>query len=249
VPYWRNRQPIQWNVVIKSAMALAERQFSFSRLRRFRDNGLSKSKAGDDYCALAAHERGETISPERFACIIGEVETALVNLSHMSDLLTYIEGRQAYFTELPISMEYNRAKINGRIDLMFFRGFGQPTVLDWKCYESLAGSDAHLQTALYAWLLCRHPKWNVPMPENVELIEARLGSEPSFVRHRFDAAKFVELEDRIFRSVEEIRALCGEGTYAAQDLADYSFAENPNSCSYCPFRRICQEARPCLTMF
>jgi PD-(D/E)XK nuclease superfamily protein len=191
VPYWQNRQPIEWDAVIKSAKELAERQFSFSSLQRFREYGLSKSKAGDDYCALTAHDRGETIPSEHLAGTIQEIETALVNLSQMSDLLKYIEARRAYFTELAISVDYHGARINGQIDLMFFRGFGQPTVIDWKCYESVAGSDAHLQTALYAWLLCRHPKWNVPLPENVELIEVRLSREPAFIRHRFDATRFV----------------------------------------------------------
>jgi hypothetical protein len=248
VPYWQSRQPIDWDVVIKSAKTLAERQFSFSSLGRFRENGLSKSKAGDDYCALSAHDCGESIPAESLSGTIQQIETALVNLSQMRELLKSIEGRKAYFTELPVSVDYHGAKINGQIDLMFFRGFGEPTVIDWKCYESVAGSDAHLQTALYAWLLCRHSKWNVSRPENVELIEVRLSRDPSFIRHRFDSTRFFELEDHIFKSVEEIRALCGEASYADQDLADYSFTENPNSCAYCPFRRLCQEAGTCPIM-
>lgn len=242
VSCWQTRQPVDWTAAIANATDLARRQFTFSSLRRFRENGVSKSAAGDDYCALTGHDREEGVPKEVLERTLHEIETALRNLSMMRDLLRYIEGRKTYFSELPVSVEYNGARINGRIDLMFFRGFGQPTIIDWKAYESVAGSDAHLQTALYAWLLCRHPKWNVPAPEQVELIEVRLGREASSIRHRFDASRFRELEDRIFRSVEEIRALCGDGSYATQDLADYAFTENPNSCAYCPFRRLCQEA-------
>jgi len=248
VPFWQNRQPVDWNAAIANAKVLAQRQFAFSSLRRFRESGLSKSAAGDDYCALVAHKQEERIPQEVLERTLQEIETALRNLAAMGDLLKYIEGRKTYFTELPVSVEYHGAKINGQIDLMFFRGFGQPTIIDWKAYESVAGSDAQLQTALYAWLLCRHPKWNVPAPEQVELIEVRLGREASSIRHRFDATRFVELEDRIFRSVEEIRSLCGDGVYASEDLADYSFTENPNSCAYCPFRRLCQEAGACPIM-
>ena len=248
VPYWKNRQAINWEYVIANTRALAQRQFAFSSAKRFRERGLSKSQAGDDYCALMPHEQDKIVTPEQFATTLSEIETALLSLSRMEALLNDFEHRPTYFTELPISVDFHGARINGVIDLMFFRGFGQPTVVDWKCYESATSSDAHLQTALYAWLLCRHPKWNVSEAENVELIEVRLGGEPGFIRHRFDDTKFVELEDRIFQSLEEIRALCSDASYASQDLADYSFTENPNSCVFCPFRRLCQEAGSCLIM-
>jgi PD-(D/E)XK nuclease superfamily len=249
VPYWKSRQPVDWNAVIQNAKALAARQFAFSSSRRFRENGLSKSKAGDDYCALQPHENGQVVSAESLNAVTGAIEGSLTKLSQMSDLLKYIEGRPTYFTELAMSVNYNEARINGQIDLMFFRGFGQPTIIDWKCYESVGGSDADLQTALYAWLLCKHPKWNVASPENVELVEVRLGREPMAIHHRPDASKFIDLEDRIFRSVEEIRSLCGDAVYTDQILSDFAFTENPNSCAYCPFRTLCQETEVCSTMF
>jgi hypothetical protein len=246
VPYLENRAAIDWDHIVREAQALAQRQYAFSSARRYRETGLTKSKAGDDYCALAFHEQPNGTTDAQVQDVIEGIETALRNLSRMDSLLKVIQGRQKYFCELPVPINYHGANITGQIDLMYFRGYNQPTIIDWKCYDSISGGDANLQTALYAWLLCKSPKWSVTDPESVELIEVRLGRDPGVVRHGFNAARFEELEDRIFQSVEEIRALCNEGSYAEQDLADYAFANNPNSCAYCTFRKPCQEAGSCL---
>lgn len=246
VPCWQMRKAIDWDDVVCQAQQLAERQYSFSKARRYRD-GISKTKAGDDYCALVFHEQPDGTTEEHVRESIAGVETALRNLSRMDDLLKHIQGRNKYLCEVPVPVTYHGVNITGQIDLMFFRGYGQPTIIDWKCYDSVSGSDANLQTALYAWLLCKNAKWAVTNPESVELMEVRLGTDPGVIRHVFNARRFEELEDRIFQSVEEIRALCGGGAYKDQDLADYAFANNPNSCAFCAFRKLCQEAGSCLT--
>ena len=246
VPCWENRRAVDWDAVAREGRAIAERQFAFSKARRYRENGLSKTKAGDDYCALVIHDQPSSTTEEDVLSAIDGVEVAIRNLSGMSEFLKHAQGRPKYFCELPVAVTYHGANITGYIDLMFFRGYNQPTIVDWKCYDSASGSDAHMQTALYAWLLCRSSQWSISTPESVELMEVRLGREPGVIRHTFSAEQFQELEDRIFQSVEEIRALCGDGLYAGQDLADYAFAQNSNSCAYCSFRKLCQEAGSCL---
>lgn len=246
VPCLQNRTTIDWERIIQEAKALARRQYSFSKARRFREDGISKSKVGDIYCALHFHDQPAGTTDDDVRATVAGAETALRNLSQMHDLLKEIQGRPKYFCELSVPVRYNDANIRGQIDLMYFRGYNLPTIIDWKCYDSTSGSDANLQTALYAWLLCKSPNWAITDPASIELIEVRLGRDPGVVRHTFNTARFEELEDRIFQSVEEIRALCKNGIYAEQDLADYAFANNPNSCAYCAFRKLCQEAEPCL---
>ena len=60
--------------------------------------------------------------------------------------------------------------------------------------------------------------WGVERPEDVDLFEVQLLT-PALVRHRCDADTVVELEDRIYRDLEEIRALCGSGRYVDLDAA------------------------------
>lgn len=246
VPHWQNRTPINWDLAVSQARALAERQYEFSKAHRYRDSKLSKSRVGDEYCALSFHERPDGTTEEQVWETIAGIETAIRNLSEMHDLLKYIQGRNKYFCELPVPVSYHGVNITGQIDLMFFRGYNLPTIIDWKCYDSISGSDAGIQTALYAWLLCKNPKWSITAPETVELVEVRLGREPAAIHHSFTSAHFVELEDRIFQSVEEIRSLCGDASFATSNLADLEFANNPNSCAFCTFRKLCQEAEPCL---
>src|SRR5437762_4734271 len=132
VPCFENHTTIDWDSVIKEAQRMAGRQYSFSEARNYRDLQISKSKIGNEYCALAKHESGEGVTAAELERTFAEIETAFRNLARMKDFLKYVQNRPKYWAELPVSVEYNGARINGQIDLMFFRGYGQPTIIDWK---------------------------------------------------------------------------------------------------------------------
>ena len=77
--------------------------------------------------------------------------------------------------------------------------------------------------------------------EDVELLEIQLLT-PAVFTHKCDGGGGVKLENRIDRSIDEIRSLCGEGNYKTLDRADFSLAPNPNTCFFCPFRKLCVES-------
>ena len=56
VPSLEARQAVPWERVIEEVRKLGARQFAFSEKRRFRETGMSKSKAKEEYCALFGHE-------------------------------------------------------------------------------------------------------------------------------------------------------------------------------------------------
>lgn len=89
---------------------------------------------------------------------------------------------------------------------MFFREFGQPTIVDWKVSESRGGRDADLQTGLYAWAMCEHPKWPVSDPEDCEFVEVQWLTN-DVIGHRVNAAMFDRIENRIDRSLDMIQSL------------------------------------------
>lgn len=211
----------------------------FNRPRRYREEGVSKAKCGDDYCALAGHETEDGVSEAQFQGVLENIETCIRNLSEMQELLDEIRGRNRYWQELVVRVNYDLARIEARIDLLFFREYGKPTILDWKVSESLGGSDADLQTALYAWALCRHPTWGVTRAEDCQLLEVQLLTQ-TVVRHRATEEIFDRLENRIYRSVNMIQSLRVGKKYDLLDLEDYDFATNPNNCRFCPQRRLCQ---------
>jgi hypothetical protein len=186
------------------------------------------------------HKEGQHADPAEVDAILESVRQAIDNLAEMDSLWRHVRGRGKYFCEVPIIVSYEGVRIEIKPDLMFFRSYGKPTIIDWKVYEDASGSDARLQEALYAWVLCRHEKWKVARPEDVELIEVQLLAN-SVVRHALSDAAFDELEDKIYRSVHEITALTEGKEYAEQELSDFGYAQSQNSCTFCAFRKPCLE--------
>src|SRR6266566_1580075 len=180
---------VDWHQVIQQTIALAGRQFVFSTQRRYQEAGMSKTRAGDDYCALRGHETDEGVATADFDAVVDAVRQSLTNLSEMAELWAEVRGHGKYWPELGVRVNYDAAHIEAHIDLLFFRAYGKPTIIDWKISESIGGGDADLQTALYAWALCQHPKWSVTRAEDCELLEVQLLSK-TVLRHRADSTVF-----------------------------------------------------------
>ncbi len=201
---------VDWDNAIAETITTAKQQLAFSAAKRYRASGVTKSGAGQAHCALLPHERGEAIPQAALEEVFDSIERCFRNLSAMDELWAELENCGRMWAELPVRVNYEGAALEARLDLLFFRGRDKATIIDWKAYESQAGSDAHLQTALYGWSLCRHPKWPIHSAEDVELLEVQLlGGE--LIRHRSTQEVFEKLEDRVYRSICELRALCGEG--------------------------------------
>jgi PD-(D/E)XK nuclease superfamily len=240
IPGWERGEDVDWSAVTEDAVSMAARQFEFSAGRRYREEGVSKSAFPGEYCALAVHELGDEVDPSEIETVHNEIRTAFANLSEMDELLSHVAGRNRYWAELPLTVKFDGVNIQARVDLLFFRSFGEPTIVEWKTYDGIADGDAHLQTALYAWLLCRHERWRVNNPAAVERIEVQL-LRGEVHRHRPVEDDFAELEDRLYQNIDEIRSLCGDHRYDELDLSEFAFAENPNSCRFCVFRQLCAE--------
>jgi hypothetical protein len=238
IPSLQAGQRVDWDDAIVQTIATANQQFAFSAAKQYRAKGVTKTGARHEYCALLPHERGETIPQGAIEGVYDTIGRCFRNLSAMEELWGEFHGCGPLWAELPVRVDYDGARLEARLDLLFFHGYGKPTIIDWKAYESQGGSDAHLQTALYGWSLCRHPKWHVHDAEDVQLLEVQL-LDGRLIRHPSTKKGFEELEDRLYRSICEIRSLCGEGVFDEQDLSEYAYASNPNNCQYCPFRSLC----------
>jgi CRISPR/Cas system-associated exonuclease Cas4 (RecB family) len=243
VPALQARQTVSWDQVIEVARRLGTRQFEFSARRRFREKEMKKSKAGDEYCALFEHEFGPPPTAENLNKTLDSVEHSLQNLAKLEDFLKHVSGRSFYRSETNISADYNGVRIQGVIDLVFSGAYGHYGIVDWKDYSASSTTEARLQMSLYAWLMCQAPAWRVSQPENIELWEVNLGL-PLAQQYKIDQAAFDELEDFMYRSTENLRRLCSDGTYRATDLENYEYTENPNSCRFCPYQNVCREPEP-----
>ena len=244
VPELQAHRAIDWARAIQLTSEMAKRQFAFSSTRSFREDGMTKAKVGDDYCALGVHELAEGEHSSVLSKALEVVECSLTNLSEMQDFLSEIEGKTKYWPELKVRVSYDAAAIEAHIDLLFFKEFGKPTIIDWKISESQGGGDADLQTALYAWALCQHPTWRVERPEDCELLEVQL-LRKTVLRHRSDQATFDRLEDRIYRGLDQMLSLTQGEKFTLPMTDRFDFAMNPNSCGFCSMKPLCQSlARP-----
>lgn len=243
VPSWQERQTIAWDRVVEEARKLGNRQFAFSEQRRYREVGLSKSKAKEEYCALFAHEFGPAPTESELAATLAAVESSIRKLATLENFLRHVGGRNFYRPEAAVSAEYNGIRIQGVIDLVFGGAYGHYGVVDWKDYAASSTTDARLQMCLYAWLICKAGAWRVTAAQNVELWEVNLGL-PDAQQYKLDQSNFDELEDFMYRSTEALKALCGEGAYSAGDLENYEYTQNPNSCRYCAYQNVCREPEP-----
>jgi hypothetical protein len=238
VPLLSSNGRPNWDEVIARVTKLAERQREFSRAQRYRDATLSKSKAGDDYCALLCHDNGRDLTPEEWDATVGVVELAFRNLAGLDALWEAIERKGRYSPELHMHLTYDGAHIVVKPDLVCFPGAGEPIIVDWKVSESMGGSDARTQMGVYAWALNRSSPGRVKSVEDVALLEVQL-LKPAVFLHRCDEDVLIEIENRVFRSIDEIRSLCGDGNYKTLDQMDFELAQNANTCALCPFRKYC----------
>lgn len=238
VPALAQRSAIDWEVVVQGALQIAREQFLFSQTREFRQPGVTKGAAGDRYAALVPHELGETVPDSTLQEALGTIETALRNLSDMDELWCELRDRGRYFAELSLSIPYQGVHVEAWVDLLCFRGFGKPIIVDWKVSRSLGGGDAGMQMGLYAWILVNHPNWKVGTPSDVRALEVQL-LRNEVVVHECDEERMQLVEDHLYESIDEIGALFGDGNCRSVDINDLGYARNPNNCAMCSYQGIC----------
>lgn len=240
VPAWRDRQSPDWDAVVETMRETAARQLEFSASGRYREPGMTKTKAGDAYCALVGHGPDETLQDSAIDAALDEAEQALRNLADMSDLHDQIAAApRPLFAEVRVPINYDGISISAQIDLLYFRQFAYPTIVEWKTYEGTVGN-SELQGALYAWALQNNSKWRVESPEAVEILEVQL-LKSAVIPHQVSSDSLIALEDTIYRSVCDIRAVAGDGKYAEVDVADFPITQNPRNCQYCQFQALCSD--------
>lgn len=242
VPPLQRHDCLQWDKIIEETIDLAQRQFIFSEARGYRIDGVTKGGTNGEYCALAEHERGERIPAETLDEVRHNIRRCFVNLSQMDELLEHMQRRRYYQTEFPIAVQFDGAIVQIVPDLVFSKGYGRPTVLDWKVEQDSTGSDHEFQVNLYAWVLCQNPKWGVQRPEHIEMIEVQLLQGKAH-RSTCTSEVFEEVENFVYQSLYEIQALCGTHKYEEQVLADYQYANSSGTCNYCSFVTFCKELK------
>jgi len=231
------QRPIDPAKLAVAAQHLAQRQYAFSAARRYREPGLSKKAAGDDYCALYAHEYDQSIAPEAVAEVHQNLALCFEHLASQKEFLATLAAGHGHRAERTLSFRLAGAMITAKPDLLFFAADQQPIVVDWKVGESET-SDYSRQLLVYALAIERCGYWPAVRAETTRLYEVNLLKNQIY-QHTLTANRLDEAEDFIYRSVVELEALVGAGTSQGFDLDELEVAEHPTTCSYCTFMPLC----------
>jgi len=231
---------VDWEMAQSKTTELATRQFIFSEKGRYREQGITKTRAGDDYCALSTHEFGGSQPSNLLEQTHLSIEQAFSNLKEMEQLWAILAARHSFRGEVLVQTTFEGAQVVAKLDLLCFNSEGKATIIDWKVSEASGSGDAHLQTALYGWVLCQSNGWKVQNAAEVELLEAQL-LNPKIISHSNSEEVFLDLENKMYRSITGIQVLLGSRKFKDLNPADFLYANNPNSCTYCAFRQLCRK--------
>jgi PD-(D/E)XK nuclease superfamily len=230
-------RPINPTALTTVAWDLAQRQLAFSAARRYRQPGLTKRAAGDEYCALFEHELGYEITPKALRGVHANVTRCFEHLASQTPFLSQLYAGFEHVAERPLNFRLNGATVAATPDLVFLRADGQPTVVDWKVAESDT-SDYSRQVLVYALAVVRCGHWPGVSAEAIELYEVNL-LKNQIHHHPVTAARLEETEDFVYRSIVELETLVGDGRFGDLNLDEFEVAERPATCSYCNFRLLC----------
>ena len=227
----------------QKTLLLAKRQIEFSQQRKYRKDGITKTKAGDSFLALRIHEPESNFDEQQVEGILEDVRQCYRNLYASKKFIYFLtDTANWYETEFRLSFKFDGVNIAAQPDLIV--GYNDSNeeaklcVIDWKVGRSQT-SDYSKQLNLYGLSVINNYKWSEYQIEDVLLVEANL------LLNKFDGrflkkSQELEIEDFLYRSIYDIEAVTGNRKYNLDDLEDYDYANSPLSCKYCKFEQLCR---------
>jgi hypothetical protein len=222
-----------------AAHNLATRQFAFSEARRYREPGMSKAAAGNDYCALFDHERGREVAPVALESTFATISDCFHNLAGKRAFLEELLSGYGHEAELRVRFNLDDVNVESQLDLVFWRPDRGLSVVDWKVSREETSENA-FQLLTYAIAASRSQRWPGISATDIHLYEANL-LKNEIRAHSASAERLEEAEDFIYRGVLGFKALLGNGTVSESDLEEFEVANKPTTCMYCNFGPLCIE--------
>ena len=238
IPSFKKTNRITEDDLTKHIIDLSKQQFEFSKQKLYRSQ--TKSSSGDSFCALYFHEYD--ISNDE-SSLLSEADTQIKNAIHnlylQEELIHIFEESNWLNSEVILTWNFSDyATVFGQIDVVGFMKDRKPVVVDWKTGD--LSSVTRNQMALYLKLVLN--KWEKFNADDVTVLEVNL-KHGKIIRHFFDDSDMSKVDDFVYASINDIKAIAQNQRYAEQKkrLGYYSFANSPNSCLYCKFRKLCED--------
>ena len=233
VPSLQSSGVIDEKELVGKTLQIADQQYAFSMEKRYRSN-VPKSKLGLEFCALFEHEYGKKIESQDLYSTRAEMAQCLKNLYENKDFINLIRYGTWYGNELNLPFKIGEDSISAKLDVVFFTKDNKVKIIDWKIGNS-ATSDYSSQLMVYALAVASKWKKN---PDEIEVYEANL-LKGQIVRYPVTDKKLQIMEDFIFKSLSEIKALTMDNGYAIQNFEEFDIARRSTTCAFCKFRKLC----------
>ena len=246
IPSLQQNNLISCEELTQNTLALAEQQLNFSRQKKYRELGVTKTKAGNKYLALKIHEEDNTQS-NSIKRIFDEIKQCYQNLYNYDEFISFLINKANWHeTEFRLSFKLNGVTIVGQPDLLVgyrdkpddINSPNKICVIDWKTGKN-QNSDYSTQLYLYGLEVVNSSRWSSYNLADLLLVEAYL-FQNKFIKRLIDVSKKIEIENYIDRSISNIKSVTGDHKYSLDKLKNYNYASNPISCQYCNFESICK---------
>lgn len=237
------RDALRWGRTIRpnrlaaAVRTLAARQWAFSAAQQYRAQGQSKAAAGDAYCALDLHERGDAVGTAIVEEVTAVAERCFTHLAAQEELLALLRGSSLLTTELPLTAQAEGIGVVATPDLLATHADGGLTIVDWKV-SAHEGSRHGRQLGLYALLALRSGRWPALTLQTLRLYEVNLWRDRVHA-HTVDEEQMRDAAAYVEHGVRALRQVLGDGTYAHLDLDGLAIAPQPETCAGCPFAGLC----------
>ena len=243
VPSLENRNIISGDELTSKTLALAQKQLAFSRQKKYRQDGTTKTKAGDAFLALKIHEGDCHLERRQIETVFEDIKICYQNLYSHSRFIDFI-SKQAdwYQTEFRLSFKSNQTTVVAQPDLVIGYGEKKICIIDWKTGRDRT-YDRSKQLYLYALAVIKSNRWSNYELRDILLVEANL-LQNKFIKYTLDRFQESEIEDFLADSISKIEAVTGDSKYDLDRLDDYAYASNPSSCQHCNFASMCQSLTP-----
>lgn len=244
IPMINEKRNLDFVLLAQQAVALAKRQFEYSRLEIYTDPTTSKGEVGADFCILDIHAIGKEFKEEEIAEVYSAIREAVLRLPCIlmpdgKPLIEFLKQCNALTPNVNnwiVNVE--NAIVKPQIDLIAFKNW-KPVIMDWKFSESYT-SDYSRQLIIcgITVYLKRLEKVDKAKYEyfDIKLFEVNL-LKGIVKEHEFSGERINQIIDDINLTSKDITLLTNKDK--GINIEDFELTDNEGSCKFCNYRPLC----------
>lgn len=240
----------QYKEVVAAMKELFQEQYAFAKAKKYREVGITKTKAGESFLALYDLEYApEKITRESLNQAYLEAVQAMKNLFQNQRFLEYLRSASRLVTQRQdLQLKYNENfTLKAIPDLLVFEEHPfKLHIIDWKVH-SKAQRTYEEQLRLYAWIIKQGERPH-DFPEalddypitSIQLTEYQLLTN-EMRSYDINPADIAELEQNVAHSIQQMSEANVFLKYTQLDAANFPVNRSDENCRGCRFRKICEQ--------